>query len=95
MHGDWHSFAAQKVYIKSDAESLFSVSKAAMRLPKASTPAGRLDEEPTGIPPDAEIQVEENVRTAGEPTGDPQLLAEEWDLPPEVVGVPHGAFQWS
>ena len=34
-HGDWHSLAPQKVYMKSDKEFLLSVSREKMRLPGA------------------------------------------------------------
>jgi len=93
-HGDWHSFAAQKVYTRSDAEPLLSVSKAAKSLSEVPKVAGQTENEPAGVPPGSGIQVEEDVRTAVESAGDPQLGAEE-DLPPEVVVVPRGAFQWS
>ena len=44
QHGDWHSLAAQKVYMKSDKESLLSLSRAAIRLPGAPMAAGRADD---------------------------------------------------
>ena len=94
QHGDWHSLAAQKVYMKSDTSSLLSVSKAAMRLPGAPTSAGRMVGEPVGVPPDADSQVEEDVRTECESAGAPPIVADE-GLPPEVTGVPSRAFQWS
>ena len=65
--------AAQKVFMKSDKESLLSVSRVAMRLPEAHRIARRADLEPAGAP----------------------LVVAEDDLPPEVVGVPQGAFQWT
>ena len=79
--------------MKSDKEHLLSVSRAAMRLLKAPGISGRADD-PADVPPDAEIEDEEDVRTAAEPVGAPLVDAED-DLPPEVVGVPKGAFQWS
>jgi hypothetical protein len=94
QHGDWHSMAAQKVYMKSDTESLLAVSRAAMRLPEALRVAGRAGDVPAGAPPGAGTQDEEDVRTAAEPAGAPLVDAED-DLPPEVVGVPQGAFQWT
>ena len=84
--------AAQKVYMKSDSESLLAVSRAAMRLPEALRVAGRAGDVPAGAPPGAGTQDEEDVRTAAEPAGAPLVDAED-DLPPEVVGVPQGAFQ--
>ncbi len=86
--------AAHKIYIKSDKESLLSVSRAAMRLPEIPMIAGRADDEPAGAPPEAGAQDENNVRYYDESAGAPQVGAEE-DLPPEVVGVPQGAFQLS
>ena len=79
--------------MKSDKEHLLSVSRAAMRLLKVPGIAGRA-EEPADVPPDAGIEDEEDVRTAAEPVGAPLVDAED-DLPPEVVGVPQGAFQWT
>ena len=79
--------------MKSDKEHLLSVSRAAMRLLKAPGISGRADD-PADVPPDAGIEDEEDVRTAAEPVGARLVDAEE-DLPPEVVGVPIGAFQWS
>ena len=80
--------------MRSDADSLLSVSKAAMRLSEVTKVAGRTENKPAGVPPGSGSHVEEDVRTAGEYAGEPQLGTEE-DLPPEVVGVPQGAFQWS
>jgi hypothetical protein len=57
--------------MKSDKESLLSVSRAAMRLPEAHRIAGRADVEPEGAPPGAATQDEEDVRTAAEPVGAP------------------------
>ncbi len=94
QHGVWHSLEAHKVFMKSDKESLLSVSRAAMRLSEAHRIAGRAVNEPAGAPPGAGTQDEEDVRTAVEPAGAPLADAED-DLPPEVVGVPQGAFQWS
>ena len=51
QHEDWHSLAAQKVHMKSDKESLLSVSRAAMRLPEVHGIAGRADDEPARAPP--------------------------------------------
>jgi hypothetical protein len=82
------------MFMKSDKESLLSVSRAAMRLPEANRIAGRADDEPAGAPPEAAAQDEEDVRKAAEPVGAPLVDAED-DLPPEVVGVPQGAFQWA
>ena len=86
--------AAQKMYMKSDKESLLAVSRAAMRLPEAHRVAGRAEGEPAGAPPGAGTENEEDVRTAAEPARAPLVVAED-DLPPEVVGVPQGAFQWT
>ena len=86
--------AAQKMYMKSDTKSLLTVSRAAMRLPEAHTVAGRAEGEPAGAPPGAGTEDEEDVRTAAEPAGAPLVVAED-NLPPEVVGVPQGAFQWT
>jgi hypothetical protein len=94
QHGDWHSMAAQKMYMKSDKESLLAVSRAAMRLPEAPRRAGRADLEPARAPPGVGIQDEEDVRTAAEAAGVPLVDAKD-DLPPEVVGVPQRAFQWT
>ncbi len=80
--------------MKSDKESLLAVSRAAMRLPEVLKMAGRAEDEPAGVPPGAGIQDEEDVRTAAEPAGAP-LVDVEHDLPPEVVGVPQGSFQWT
>ncbi len=82
------------MYIKSEHESLLSVSRAAMRLPEVPRMAGRADDEPAGAPPGAGTQDEEDVRTAAEPAGAP-LVDTEDNPPPEVVGVPQGAFQWT
>ncbi len=90
-----HSLAAHKVvYMKSDKESLLVASRAAMRLPEVPGTAGRADDEPAGSPPEAGAQDEGYVRNYDESAGAQQVGAEE-DLPPEVVGVPQGAFQWS
>ena len=80
--------------MKSDKESLLSVSRAAMRLREVPGIAGRADDVPAGDPPRAGTQEEEYVRTNDESAGAPQVGAEA-DLPLEVVGVPQGAFQWS
>ena len=80
--------------MKGDKESLLSVSRAVVRLPEAPGTAGRADDEPAGAPPGAGTQDEEDVWTYDESAGAPQVGAEE-DLPPEVVGVPQEAFQWS
>ncbi len=56
--------------------------------------AGRADDEPAGAPPGAGTQDEEDMRTAGDLVGAPLVDAED-NLPPEVVGVPQGAFQWT
>ncbi len=79
--------AAQKMYVKSDKESLLALSRSAMRLPEVHMMAGRADREPAGAPPGAGIQDEEDVRTAAEPAGAPLVDAKD-DLPPDVVGVP-------
>ncbi len=50
-HRDWHSMAAQKMYMKSDKESLLAVSRAAMRLPEAPKRAGRAEDVPTRSTP--------------------------------------------
>ncbi len=94
QHGDLHSLAAQKVYMRSDKDSLLSVSREAMRLPVVFGIAGRADDVPAGDPPGTGAQEEEDVRTCDESAGAPQVGAEA-DLPLEVVGVPQGAFQWS
>ncbi len=94
QHGDWHYMAAHTMYMKSDKELLLAVSRAAMRLPEAPRVAGRVEDVPAKAPPGAGIQDEEDVRTAAEPAGAPLVDAED-DLPPEVVGVPQGAFQWT
>ncbi len=86
--------AAQKMYTKSDKESLLVVSRAAMRLAEAPSVAGRAEDVPAGAPPGAGIQDEKDVRTAAEPARAPLVDAED-DLPPEVVGVPQGALQWT
>ncbi len=65
-----------------------------MRLPEARKIAGWAVNEPAGAPSGAGTQDEEDVRTAEEPAGAPLVDAEE-DLPPEVVRVPQGAFQWT
>ena len=93
-HGDLHSLAVQKVYMRSDKESLLSVSREAMRLPVVLGIAGRTDDASAGAPPEAGAQDEEDVRTYNESAGAPQVGAEE-DLPPELVGLPQGAFEWS
>jgi hypothetical protein len=49
---------------------------------------------PAGDPPGAGAQDEEDERIYDESAGALQDGAEA-DLPPEVVGVPQGAFQWS
>ena len=79
--------------MKSDKEHLLSVSRAVTRLLKAPVISGRADE-PADVPPDAGIEDEEDVRTAAKPVGAPLVDAED-GFPPEVVGVPKGAFQWS
>ena len=84
----------QKVYTKSDKASLLLVSRAAMRLPEVHEIAGRADDVPAGATPGVGTEDEEDVRTCDESAGAPQVGADE-DLPPEVVGVPQGAFQWS
>ncbi len=56
--------------------------------------AERADDEPAGSPPGAGTQDEEDVQTAAEPAGAPLVDAED-KLPPEVVGVLQGAFQWT
>ncbi len=94
QHGSEISWAAQKAFMKSDKASLLSVSAAAMILPAGSEPAGRIGVESAGVPPGAGIRVKEDVRTEGESAGAPPLSAGE-DLPPEVIGVPSGAFTWS
>ena len=94
QHGDWASWKSQKVYMKSNETNLLSVSAAAMRLPAGAKPAGRAGVGPAGDPPGAGIEEEEDVRTEGESAGAPPLSAGE-DLPPEVIGVPSGAFTWS
>ena len=94
------------VYMNSNVDSLLSVSRAAMRPPNASKPAGRIKVVPAGarqrppvtisVPPGAEdpLDEDEDVRTIEESAGARPLMAGE-DLPPEVVGVPPGAFLWS
>ena len=82
------------VYMKSDKQSLLSVSRAVMRTPMVPGSAGRAEREPAEVPPDAGIKDKEEVWTAAEPVGAPVVDAED-DLPPEVVGVPQGAFQWT
>ena len=94
QHGDLHSLAAQKVYMRSDKDSLLSVSREVMRLPVVLGIAGRADDEPAGAPPEAGDQDEEDVRSYNDSAGTPQVGAEA-DLPPEAVGVPQGAFRWS
>jgi len=66
--GNWHSLAAQKVDMKSDKESLISVSRAAMRLPEVPRITGRADDEPAGAPPGAGNQDEEDVWTYDKPS---------------------------
>ena len=92
--------------MKSNVDSLLSVSRAAMRLPNGSEPAGRIKVVPAGsrqrppvtgpVPPEAEdpLDEDEDVRTIEESAGARPLVAGE-DLPPDVVGVPPGAFLWS
>ncbi len=94
------------VYMKSDVDSLLSVSRAAMRLSEGAEPASRRKIVSAGArqyPPvtasvlsGAEdlLDEDEDVRTAEESTGARPLVAGE-DLPPDVVGVPPGAFRWS
>ena len=94
------------VYMISNVDSLLSVSRAATRLPNGSEPAGRIKIVPAGarqrppvtapVPPGAEDPLDEveDVRTAEESAGARPLVAGE-DLPPDVVGVPSRAFQWS
>ncbi len=85
----------QKVFMKSDKESLLSMSQAVMRLSEAHRIAGRADDEPAGgAPPGAATQDEEDVRMAAEPVGAPLVDAED-ELQLEVVGVPQVAFQWT
>ena len=79
--------------MKSGKESLLALSRAAMRLPEVPGIAGRADDMPAEDPPGAGTQEEEDVRTYDESAGAPQVGAEA-NLPPEVVGVPQGAFQW-
>ena len=81
------------VYMKSDKQSLLSVSRAVMRTPGVPGIAKRAEREFAEVPPDAGIEDEEDVRTSAEPVGAPLVDAED-DLPPEVVGVRQGAFQW-
>jgi hypothetical protein len=80
--------------MKRDKESLLSVSRAAMTLPEVPGTAGRADDLPVGDAPGVETQEEKDVRTYDESAGAPPVGAEA-DLPPEVVGVPQGSFQWS
>ena len=80
--------------MRSDKDSLLSVSREAMRLPVVLGIAGRTDDEPAGPPPEAGAQNEEDVPTYNESAGAPQIGAEE-DMSPELVGVPQGAFNWS
>ncbi len=80
--------------MKSYKDSLLLVSRAAIRLPEVPGTAGRADDEPAVAPPEAGTQEEENVRTYDESAGSPKVSAKE-DLPPEVIGVPQRAFQWS
>jgi hypothetical protein len=106
QHGDWHSKKAQVVYMKSNVDSLLSVSRATMRLPNGSKPAGRIKVVPAGVhrrpPVTASVPLEvedpldedEDVWFAEESAGARPLVANE-DLPPDVVGVPPGAFLWS
>ena len=106
QHGDWQSKKAHMAYMKSDVDSLLSVSRAAMRLPEGAEPAGRSKIVPAGAlqsppvtasdPPRAEdpLDEDEDVRIAEETAGARPLVAGE-DLPPDVVGVPSGAFRWS
>ena len=75
-------------------ESLLSMSREAMRLPEVPGIVGRAADVPAGDPPGAGTQEEEVVRTYDESVGAPQVDAEA-DLPPELVGVSQGAFQWS
>ena len=60
-------------YMKSYNLRLFSVSRAAMGLPKTPAPGVQIEDESAGVPP---------------------VMAED-DLPPDVIGVPPGAFAWS
>ncbi len=48
--------------MKSDKESLLSVSRVAMKLPELLVTAGRADDEPAGSPPEAGAQDEGDVR---------------------------------
>jgi hypothetical protein len=56
--------------MKSDNESLLSVSRAAMRLPEVLGTAWWADDEPAGAPPEAGTHDEEDVRISDESTGD-------------------------
>ncbi len=80
--------------MKSDKDFLLSVSRAAMRLSKVPVNVGWADDEPAGAPPEAGAQDEGDVRNCDESAGAQQFGTEQ-DLPPEVVGVPQGAFQCS
>ena len=86
--------AAQKMYMKSDTESLLAVSRAAMRLPEVPMISVRSDDEHAGAPAGAGTQDEEDVQTDAEPAGS-SLVDVEDDLPPEVVGIPQRASQWT
>ena len=70
------------------------MSRATTRLPEVPRVAERAEDVPARAPPGAGTEDEEDVRTAAEPAGAPLVVAED-DLPPEVVGVPQGAFQWT
>ena len=59
------------VYMKSDKQSLLSVSRAVMRMPVVRGIAGRAEREPAEVPPDAGIEDEEDMLTAAEPVGAP------------------------
>ena len=95
QHGDWHSKKAHVVYMKSNVDSLLSVSRAAMRLPNASEPAGRSKVVPAGahqcppvtasVPVGAEdpLDKDEEVRAAEESAGARPLVI---DLPPTWSG---------
>ena len=91
---------------KSYVDSLVYVSRAAMRLPNCSEPAGRSKFIPAeahqcppvtaSVPPGTEdhLDEDEEVRLAEESAGYRPLVAGK-DLPPDMVGVPQGAFLWS
>jgi hypothetical protein len=85
--------------MKSNVNYFMSVSRAAMRLPTGSEPAGRIKVASAGahqgppvtasVPLGAEdpLSEEEDVRTDEESAGARPLVAGE-DLPPDVVGGP-------